>query len=897
MSTVVELLQPLLAGGIQRNHFFNGRLLSAEDLRAEQDASRAQARGLARGLGAGVAQGLDVGIASRGPVPTLRVAAGIGFNALGDPVRLGEPCELRLVPPTTTATVAGGLFAACEQPLTQPSLLSASIWVLAARPVSGLEGRAPMAELQAIASGRGHCGARWTTEGLAFRLVPVDPDQLHTLLPQALDATGLRQAALRIAIASLMATTTPEATERLRSLLAHTALGLDTLPPAARAWGVADALREKGLLADCDLPLALVVLGAGGLRLVDGWAVRRPCAGPGAVADWAALGAAGRRRLEGEAALQQFQAQLAGITPLAGAAATRWLHALPAAGWLPPAWDWRSFLGPHAPPQETPVDAALLRSRVVAGFEQDAIVLGRAPLAALRVYRAAGVDGVVFARADEAELRVTLAPVPGADVVLSVQPASGPAVNAVRSAVGSVALHGIPPGDGARVRVRAEGFEPFEAALPRLVGGQVLAGQALTLTPLKGGTIEVQALDIEGKRSLGDEVQSMLAIQGGTTLSARYAASRDRWVFTDVPAGRWQLVGDAPGYQSSIKDGVGPVVPGQTLSIPLLFDRAATRLERPDLCVSHGTTALGTAGALRKLSSLRLCFVLTGTVFDAGYHATRQPTAKARRLDPDVRFGMETRRKSRSSKSGRLGFGVGASDGALTTAKGGPWTGFTHVDKVPSAVRSWMYEWRTWFATALDDAKLLNTEPRLLVSPDYERPRFVEGAARGFRETPPAWVDFGPFAVPVALKFDDGRTKAPVVLDKGAKFLDPRTARALRDAGIEQVDDLAWAWTDLLVDATGLPETDLWLAMQEAQEAVVRINDERGWIDGLTKDENDRLKQAGYDDDVKLSRATESELTAVFGSPYKARIVKRQAEQAVVKPRVKKGVKPGGGFK
>ncbi len=892
MSTVVDLLQPLLAGGIQRNHFFNGRLLSAEDLRAEQDASRAQARGLARALGAGVGEGLEVSVASRSPVPTLRVAAGIGFNALGDPVRLAEPCELRLVPPLTTASVAGGLFAACEQPQTQAPLLSASIWLLAARPVSGLEGRAPMADLQAIAAGRGHCGARWTTEGLAFRLLPVDPDQPNTLLPRALDPAGSRQAALRDRIATLMGTNTADATEQLRSLLAHAALGLDGVPPGAPAWGLADALAEKGLLSDCDLPLALVVLGAGGLRLLDMWAVRRPCAGPGAVADCQALGAAARRRLEGEAALQQFQAQLAGLVP-AASAATRWLHALPAAGWLPTPWDWRSFLGPHAPPQETPVDAALLRRFVVAGFDEDAVVLGRTPLAALRVWRAPGVDGVVFARAEAAELRVTLTPAPGAGLELSVQPRSGPAVQALRSGGGSVALDGVPPGDGARVRVKAQGFEDFEATLPRLVGGQVLSGQVLALVPLKGGTIEVQALDAESEASLGDEVLSVLAVQGELTRSGRWDRSRDRWILADVPAGLWQLVGDAPGYQTGVKDGVGPVAPGQTLSVPLLFERVTTKLERPDLCVAQ-SKALGTTGALAKLAALRLCFVLTGTVFDAGYHGTRQPGLKAKRRDPDVRFGLETRRKTNSTKSSRLGFGVGRSDGALTTTKGGPWTGFTRVTKLPTAVQDWIYAWRTWFATAFDDGGLLKIEPRLMVSPDYRRPTLAEGKASGFRETPPAWVDFGPFAVPVALKFDDGRTRAPVKLEAGAKFLDKRTAAALAEAGVETVDDLAWAWTDLLVDATGLMETDLWLAMQEAQEAVLRINDERSWIDGVTKEDNERLKAAGYDDDAKLAKATEAELAKTLGSTYKARSVKQQVEQAVVKPRVNKGTKAGG---
>ena len=38
--SAVDLLEPILMGGVQRNNFFNGRLLSAEDLSAEQIATR-----------------------------------------------------------------------------------------------------------------------------------------------------------------------------------------------------------------------------------------------------------------------------------------------------------------------------------------------------------------------------------------------------------------------------------------------------------------------------------------------------------------------------------------------------------------------------------------------------------------------------------------------------------------------------------------------------------------------------------------------------------------------------------------------------------------------------------------------------------------------------------------
>ena len=34
----LELLEPMLRGGIRNTHFFNGRLLTADDLRAEQAA-------------------------------------------------------------------------------------------------------------------------------------------------------------------------------------------------------------------------------------------------------------------------------------------------------------------------------------------------------------------------------------------------------------------------------------------------------------------------------------------------------------------------------------------------------------------------------------------------------------------------------------------------------------------------------------------------------------------------------------------------------------------------------------------------------------------------------------------------------------------------------------------
>ncbi|MCB0238608.1 MAG: hypothetical protein KDH08_08165, partial [Anaerolineae bacterium] len=56
----LELLEPMLHGGIRNTHFFNGRLLTAGDLRAEQQANRQQHQQLGLAVGAGVVEGYDV---------------------------------------------------------------------------------------------------------------------------------------------------------------------------------------------------------------------------------------------------------------------------------------------------------------------------------------------------------------------------------------------------------------------------------------------------------------------------------------------------------------------------------------------------------------------------------------------------------------------------------------------------------------------------------------------------------------------------------------------------------------------------------------------------------------------------------------------------------------------
>jgi len=79
-----QLAETITDGGIHLTNFFNGRLLTAEDLRAEQSANRQQHQQLGRAIGEGIITGLQVQqaasitpVASTGvPAATLTVSAG-----------------------------------------------------------------------------------------------------------------------------------------------------------------------------------------------------------------------------------------------------------------------------------------------------------------------------------------------------------------------------------------------------------------------------------------------------------------------------------------------------------------------------------------------------------------------------------------------------------------------------------------------------------------------------------------------------------------------------------------------------------------------------------------------------------------------------------------------------
>lgn len=898
MSTV-NLLQPLLDGGLQRNNFFNGRLLSAEDLRTEQDASRTQQRALARASGDGVAWGLDVTpLASSAGAPRVRVGAGLALNRLGDLLQLPADADLTLVPDSTVAAVSAGLFAACEQPRASATLSGAGPYLLVVAPASGYSGSATVADPNTTSLGRGACGARYSVEGVRLRLVAIDPTANASLVPAAIDPGGSQQAALRATLQALLATGGAQARERLRNLLAHACYGSLSLvnaftdplrqaqqQPVWRSWGTPDALRERGELSDCDVPLALVVLDSNGLRLLDVWSVRRKLLGQAAVNAWRT--AAGPRRLaEGEAAFLQFQAQLEGIRAPGGAAgataatlaASSCFDILPAAGWLPEGPDgfaWRSFLGPHAPPDETPADAALLRGLIERSWVDDPVVLATQPRAALRVWRVPGQAFVVFTRSPAAELRLTLSPAPSANQAVTTQltPITGPLVSTQRHSDGRIALAGLAPGSGAVVTLQAPDFQPPAPMTAELVAGRITE-LTVALQPLPDGSILVAAYDQASKQSIGRQLQRVVAT-GAVSRAGDYQPASDRWLIRNLPAGLYTLTGTADGYNPAVRSQVGPTLPNTVISTELLFSHVVNQLEQPPLCV-----ALASIKAI-KLASLRLCMVLPAITFDEAYYIAQQPTRLARSRVPAVRFGADHRGKT--GQPAQAGLRVIPGDDVLVF-DAEPWRNMVVYDEGDKGVRAWLLAWRDWFAKVFQDAAIARADPQLYIDRAYKRP----AANTLIRETPPAYAVFGRFGVPLMIRPADGVTRAPVAIDKALAYVPRQVREGLLAVGLETIDDIAWGWQDLIVDATGDPPNDARLLINESQKQVVKINDERSYYEGLDKATNDKLVAAGLGDDRKLAGATVDKLKDVVGSEYLASRLITQAKAITGKLLVQK---------
>lgn len=371
---VITLMKPLTEGGIRAINFFNGRLLSGEDLTQEQAANHEARLRLGRAIGEGVVFGLEVvetqGVSTK-TAPVVTVAAGLAVNRAGQPLRLATNTNVSLVRPGngSVSGAAGAVFAECKPPQSGVYIAGAGVYLLTMAPVITSEGRAPVTGLGNTAAS---CNTQYTVEGVRFRLLQLDLSSSELSDP------------------------------RLRNLVAYKCFGIEALGlfarnpfgPVSPQYGLLDTLRTQQLKDD-EIPLALIYWTASdGIRFIDRWAVRRRITQSDANAQWRML-SSDRRVSEAEAVFQQFEEQIQDIrgaeSNLDVLVAKDRFRYLPPVGFLPlkasgnlvpiknssasVGFTPQTFFGQQASREVALLDAALLRSLFSEGIQHEPIDL------------------------------------------------------------------------------------------------------------------------------------------------------------------------------------------------------------------------------------------------------------------------------------------------------------------------------------------------------------------------------------------------------------------------------------------------------------------------------------------------------------------------------------------
>jgi len=361
--------QPILDGGISSVAFFNGRLLTGEDLTKEQLATTEARLRVGRVLGSGVACGFGVRLEPSGDVtrPVLAITPGRAVNPRGAVLELPAGVDLALTRDATPSGSPEAVFTDCTPLQPGTYIAGAGAYVLTVAPARRGVGRAPVSGLQ---NAQAQCNVAYSVEGLQFDLLRI-----------ALPASALAEPdKTRNRVAHLMAgTDTPE---RLAMLA-------DPLAPAPARYGMLDELVEQGCLTDVQVPLAFLLwTGEDGVVYVDPWCVRRPLRQP--AADRFAGLTGDRVRGDAQAVFDQFQNHVADLVAdpgtnagLAGETAADRFELLPPVAMVPirdgasgAGWDPDTFLGTQGSQGLATLDADALRELVRDGLDHTPYLVG-----------------------------------------------------------------------------------------------------------------------------------------------------------------------------------------------------------------------------------------------------------------------------------------------------------------------------------------------------------------------------------------------------------------------------------------------------------------------------------------------------------------------------------------
>ncbi|HEV3037499.1 MAG TPA: hypothetical protein VHA33_06905 [Candidatus Angelobacter sp.] len=313
-----NLLTAIVNDRTRSVNFFNGRLLTGEDLTAEQKANRVAHSLLGQAVGSGVAYGLEVSESatlSTVASPVLSIKQGLAINPNGGTLLLDNDTDISLVRPASPTNGGTSVFQECLPMQSGVYIAGAGVYLLTIGPASANQG---LAEVSGVNTGAAPCNSKYKIDGVQFQLIQID-----LTLAESGDVN------------------------HIRNLVAYKCFGVtdwaanvtDPFGTPPGGHGLIDQLRTAQTITGCEVPLAVLYWTAtGGLVFIDMWAVRRPLVSRDLLDSWAP-GAGRRRATEGLAMFLQFQAQLQDLLGPSGSGpaihANQFFRYLPPVGILP----------------------------------------------------------------------------------------------------------------------------------------------------------------------------------------------------------------------------------------------------------------------------------------------------------------------------------------------------------------------------------------------------------------------------------------------------------------------------------------------------------------------------------------------------------------------------------
>lgn len=274
-----QLNEPITENGIRITNFFNGRLLTANDLKTDQEAGRSQRWQLGRAIGEGVIEGFEVTLISAGTPstrPVVGVTKGLALNRKGQTLWLPDDDQVTLRRRIDLPPPEAGLFGECGQPTSTFSNLDKGAYVLVVGPFSGFREKAPMRSVEPNNALPG-CGNKFAVEGVQFDLIKIDISGITSI-----------SATTRTEINRLLSLSDPASHSKLRNVLAHVCFETEEAngqrrDPFKRVagnssfvnYGALAEMRGLSHLTECEVPLALIYWTGSGVQFIDNWAVRR----------------------------------------------------------------------------------------------------------------------------------------------------------------------------------------------------------------------------------------------------------------------------------------------------------------------------------------------------------------------------------------------------------------------------------------------------------------------------------------------------------------------------------------------------------------------------------------------------------------------------------------------